>query len=449
MGEVEMQKFCLTWKDFDTIFNKEFNQIRASGDFFDVTLACEDGQIPAHKLVLSAASELFKQILRKNTHDHPLIFLYGIRIADVHSILEFIYTGETEVAEDSLEVLLSTGGSLRIKGLTEASEGDTAEEENGDKLQSGWEQQVVKIEANKGEDQFPIAVNKLDRPDKSDLTISKSSLINVSRFLSSSSPVQSSFSPSQPGCSPPRTGSNSPRTGCSPQQAGCSPPRSGCSPPRSDCSPPRLTFSPVQTAISPPSLQTGSWSSSARVPRKLGHQRALVQSNNENETELNRQVAQLMVSSYDPVLGKTIWQCAQCHYSSKLRYTVKEHVETHISGFCHQCPLCSKTCKTRNALRVHTIRKHNQRSTAHSDTVTRVSPQAAELNLKSDSSASSEQDKHRSEQELGGGMMNHPIMGLPMGGFLGHPMLGRPGMVGHPSLSLPIGLPSRRAVRKM
>ena len=26
-----------------------------------------------------------------------------------------------------------------------------------------------------------------------------------------------------------------------------------------------------------------------------------------------------MVSSYDPVLGKTIWQCAQCHYSSKLR----------------------------------------------------------------------------------------------------------------------------------
>ena len=110
-------------------------------------------------MVLSAASELFKQILRKNTHDHPLIFLYGIRIADVHSILEFIYTGETEVksartagttwqfqvAEDSLEVLLSTGGSLRIKGLTEASEGDTAEEENRNKLQSGWEQQVVKV----------------------------------------------------------------------------------------------------------------------------------------------------------------------------------------------------------------------------------------------------------------------------------------------------------------
>ena len=60
-------------------------------------------------------------------------------------------------------------------------------------------------------------------------------------------------------------------------------------------------------------------------------------------------------------LGKTVWQCAQCHYSSKLRYTVKEHVETHISGFSHQCPLCDKTCNTRNALRVHTIRKHSNK----------------------------------------------------------------------------------------
>ena len=227
---------------------------------------------------------------------------------------------QSQVAEDSLEVLLSTGGNLRIKGLTEASEGDAAEvSEEKDKFQCAWEQQVVKvrsiilsqvkiisccqIETNKGEDQIPIIVDKLDRPDKSDLSISQvnhvcvfllnvsslqSSLINVSRFLSTSSPVQSSFSPSQPGCMPTRTGSSSPRTGCSPPRAGCSPPRVGCSPPRVDCSPPRLTFSPVQTTGSPPThLRTGSWSSST-VPRKLGHQRALVQGNNENETELNR-----------------------------------------------------------------------------------------------------------------------------------------------------------------
>ena len=78
------------------------------------------------------------------------------------------------------------------------------------------------------------------------------------------------------------------------------------------------------------------------------------------EVELDRQVNELMVSNYDAVIGKTSWQCAQCHFSSKVRSTVKEHIETHISGFTHPCTMCAKTCKTRNALRVHTIRAHNK-----------------------------------------------------------------------------------------
>ena len=80
------------------------------------------------------------------------------------------------------------------------------------------------------------------------------------------------------------------------------------------------------------------------------------------DMELDRQVNELMVSSYDAVAGKTSWQCAQCHFTSKVRSTVKEHIETHIEGFLHQCPYCVKTCKTRNALRVHVIRGHNKSS---------------------------------------------------------------------------------------
>jgi len=437
MGEAEMQKFCLTWKDFNKVFNKEFTQLRQSGDFFDVTLACEDGQVPAHKLVLSAASDLFKQILKKNSHEHPLIFLYGIRIADVHSILEFIYNGETEVAENGLEMLLSTGGNLRIKGLTEASETKGSEEEE-QQLQQTWKEQ---FEANKGGDQSPSMEDEPDHTERRNLNVSQSSLINVSQFLSPSSPIETGCTTSIPGRSLPPEAE-------SPQEDGHDSPTAGCSPPRGDCSPPRLTFSPVRRNDSPSIL--GPWSSGS-TPRKLGHQRALVQGNNENETELNRQVAQLMVSSYDPVLGKTIWQCAQCHYSSKLRYTVKEHVETHISGFCHQCPLCSKTCKTRNALRVHTIRKHNQRSIANCDTVTRVvNPQAEqsspEFSVKSE--APTEYNKHQAEQ-MGSSLMSHPIIGLPIGGFLGHPILGRPDIIGRPGLSLPIGTSSVRVTKKM
>ena len=28
MGDTEVQKFCLTWKDFNTVFNREFNEVR-------------------------------------------------------------------------------------------------------------------------------------------------------------------------------------------------------------------------------------------------------------------------------------------------------------------------------------------------------------------------------------------------------------------------------------
>ena len=80
--------------------------------------------------------------------------------------------------------------------------------------------------------------------------------------------------------------------------------------------------------------------------------------NAENAQKLENQVGELLVSSYDPVVGKTIWQCAQCHFSSKFRFTVKRHIETHISGFTHQCPQCEKTSKTRNALWAHIMRAH-------------------------------------------------------------------------------------------
>lgn len=95
-------------------------------------------------------------------------------------------------------------------------------------------------------------------------------------------------------------------------------------------------------------------------PRQRRKQAEVRSAQTPMDVELDRQVAELMVSNYDAVLAKTTWQCAQCHFSSKIRSTVKEHIETHISGFTHQCTMCEKTCKTRNALRVHTVRAHTK-----------------------------------------------------------------------------------------
>jgi hypothetical protein len=79
----------------------------------------------------------------------------------------------------------------------------------------------------------------------------------------------------------------------------------------------------------------------------------------QNGAALDQQAASMMVTAHDPATGKMVWQCTQCSYSNKLKFTVKEHVETHIGGITHTCPHCAKTCPTRNALRVHTIRNHS------------------------------------------------------------------------------------------
>ena len=48
MGATE--KFCLKWNDFETNISVAFRELREEKDFFDVTLACDDSQIQAHKV---------------------------------------------------------------------------------------------------------------------------------------------------------------------------------------------------------------------------------------------------------------------------------------------------------------------------------------------------------------------------------------------------------------
>ena len=57
------EKLCLNWNDFKDNISHAFGDLRKDNDFLDVTLACEDGQVEAHKVVLASLSLLFKDIL--------------------------------------------------------------------------------------------------------------------------------------------------------------------------------------------------------------------------------------------------------------------------------------------------------------------------------------------------------------------------------------------------
>ena len=110
------EKFCLRWNDFERNISAAFKDIREDREFFDVTIACEDEQMQAHKVILSACSPFFKNVLRRNAHQHPLLYLKGVAFRDIQYILTFIYNGEVNVAQDDLNSFLQVAEDLKVKG---------------------------------------------------------------------------------------------------------------------------------------------------------------------------------------------------------------------------------------------------------------------------------------------------------------------------------------------
>merc|ERR1711963_1185806 len=113
------EKFCLRWNDFETNISVAFRELREDKDFFDVTLACDDQQMQAHKVILSACSPFFRSVLKKNAHAHPLLFLKGVKYVDLVAVLNFMYHGEVNVAQEELNSFLAVAEELKVKGLTQ------------------------------------------------------------------------------------------------------------------------------------------------------------------------------------------------------------------------------------------------------------------------------------------------------------------------------------------
>ena len=110
------EKFCLRWNDFERNISSAFRDIRDEKEFFDITIACDDEQLQAHKVILSACSPFFRNVLRRNQHQHPLFYLKGVSYRDMEAVLNFMYHGEVNVAQDDLNSFLQVAEDLRVKG---------------------------------------------------------------------------------------------------------------------------------------------------------------------------------------------------------------------------------------------------------------------------------------------------------------------------------------------
>ena len=122
------ENYSLSWDNFQSGASETFKNLIDDKDFLDVTLACDDGSsVKAHKVILSSASSVLRTILIQNPHQHPLLYLKGIRQKNLQSILKFIYQGEVEIAQEELNGFIEAAVELNIKGLNNVNQNDTKE----------------------------------------------------------------------------------------------------------------------------------------------------------------------------------------------------------------------------------------------------------------------------------------------------------------------------------
>ncbi|XP_023334306.1 protein bric-a-brac 2 isoform X2 [Eurytemora carolleeae] len=176
------ENYNLRWNDYEKGLLGGFSSIRENRELFDISLMCEDTVLQAHKLVLSACSPVFRQILNSLTQNSPIVYLRGVFLKNIESLLNFMYSyclvylrgvslknmesllnfmyqGEVNINQSRITEFLATAEDLKIKGLSR-SEGESGsnktksveDEKEEEQMENGNGRKRVKLVSSRSPD---------------------------------------------------------------------------------------------------------------------------------------------------------------------------------------------------------------------------------------------------------------------------------------------------------
>ena len=178
-----MEKFCLKWNDFQTNVSKTFSSLRQEEHLFDVTLVSDDEQhIAAHKLVLSASSEFFKNIIKKAKHSNPMIYLSGFKSKDLYLVMDYIYQGEVQILQTDLDGFLNVAQQLKIEGLIGGdndSDGTHANEYIQEDVETSHTQEETILDNVEDNDKYNAPKKRIPKADRSVAVVSSASNVEA------------------------------------------------------------------------------------------------------------------------------------------------------------------------------------------------------------------------------------------------------------------------------
>ncbi|XP_064105424.1 protein jim lovell-like [Macrobrachium nipponense] len=111
--------YLLRWSDHISNYAEMFLTLREQEEFVDCSIACEDGIVGAHRLVLAGCSSYIRDLFKRSSNPHPIIFLLDVSRSTVLLLMEFIYRGQAHIPHSRLRQLVTLGKALKIKGLSQ------------------------------------------------------------------------------------------------------------------------------------------------------------------------------------------------------------------------------------------------------------------------------------------------------------------------------------------
>jgi len=326
------EKFCLRWNDFETNISSSFRELRDDKDFFDVTLACDDEQIQAHKVILSACSPFFRNILRRNVHPNPLLYLKGVKYADIQAVLNFMYHGEVNVAQEELNSFLAVAEDLRVKGLTQ------------NQSESQKPLPVIKTSSQRvpGKE-LPHPPTKCPRPAPAHVSSSLACEDDIVEYVPVKSEPRESLTQET---YPPDPPSHPPSHALSTQDPYHPPPPSH---------PPSQALSTQDLAFQ----ETESYDDYGQYS-EAGYE---VGDNTGGEWEGNKGDISAIIVQVDPFDKKSPWNCLLCGKVFQCKGNGRRHVETmHYKTPSVSCEICGNVLKNKNSYQNHMtiVHGHNK-----------------------------------------------------------------------------------------
>jgi len=340
------EKFCLRWNDFETNISVAFRELREEKDFFDVTLACDDSQIQAHKVILSACSPFFRNVLRRNPHQHPLLYLKGVKYKELLSVLNFMYMGEVNVAQEELNSFLAVAEDLRVKGLTQ---NNSSSDSSASKPKPEQPKTIIPRPRDPPE-RDPVPPPKRPRPAAPTPSIQTQSFQSYDQDDDIQEVVPVKSEPRDPAPAPMAV-HHAPQLDSQyevvqQQQAAPTPMQQNTV---------ALDESYADESYDYGQYEDGSYDDgSGMIDPNTGMPMQGAGADGNKDDLVWSKIASHPDGSY---------QCLDCTHLNRNKRAMFEHVESkHVQSDGYTCPVCGKNCRSLNALRSHTVRYHGSSS---------------------------------------------------------------------------------------